>query len=426
MLDIKLFRENPKLIKENLKRKFQEKKIVLVDKVIKLDEEARKLIKKTEGFRHQRNLVSAKINETKKKGGDIKKLLLEAKKIPEEIKKIEEKLEKKRQEIKKLLMDIPNIIDKSVPLGKNDKENKEIEKIGKPKKYDYKIRSHQEIAEELGLADFEMSAKTSGNGFYFLKGDLALLNMALINFSRDVMIKKGYLYVEPPLMIRGKILYGVFSNEEIEEMSYKVEDEDLHLIATSEHSMIGGYIDAVIPEEELPIKITGYTMCFRKEIGSHGIDEKGLFRTHQFNKQEMIVLCKPEDSRKYYDEMLSITKDIFKKLELPTRVLECCSGDLADLKTKSADLEVWSPRKKEYFEVASCSNLTDAQSRRLNIKARGKQGNYYVHTLNNTAIATSRAIVAILENNQLRDGTVNIPKVLWPYMGGVKVLNKKK
>jgi seryl-tRNA synthetase len=427
MIDIKLIRENEELVKKNIKKKFQEHKLKFVDEIKQKDEKKRQLMKEAQDLRHKRNEVSKQINEEKKKGNNIKKLLEEAKEIPILIKKIEEKQKILDDEIEILLKKIPNIIHLSVPIGKNDKENVEIAKFGKIKTFDFKIKSHSEIAETLNLADFETSGDISGNGFYILKSDLALLNMALINFARDYMIKKGYTYYEPPLMIRKNVLDGVYSNEEINQQSYKIENEDLYLIATSEHPLIGMFINKVINKKELPIKITGYSVCFRKEIGSHGIDEKGLFRTHQFHKQEMIIICEPSDSYKYYDEMINHSIEIFKQLEIPIRHLECCSGDLGDLKAKSADLEAWSPRKNGYIEITSCTNMEEAQARRLNIKIIDEQNNrYFAHTLNNTVIATSRALVAILENNQNKDGTVNIPKILWPYMNGKQKLELNK
>jgi seryl-tRNA synthetase len=427
MLDIKLFRENPELIKANLKKKFQEDKIEYVDEIIEKDVKIRELMKDAETLRYKRNTVSEQISEHKKANKNADNLLSEAKEIPKRIADIESELEVLKERVKSLQMLVPNIIHESVPIGKDATGNIEIEKIGLPKKFNFPVKSHVEIAEALEIVDFEGSARTSGNGFFFLKNDLALLNMALINFARDYMVKHGYNYIEPPLMISGKVLNGVYSHSEIEQMSYKIENEDLFLIATSEHALIGWFINRTIDESELPIKLTGYSMCFRKEIGSHGIDQKGLYRTHQFNKQEMVVLCKPEDSYNFYNEMLNHSKEIFRELGIPVRVLECCSGDLGDLKAKSADLEAWSPRKNEYFEVCSCSNLTDAQARRLNIKATGKDEKYLVHTLNNTVIATSRAMVAILENFQNVDGSIDIPKALWPYMNGKqKIMPKKK
>jgi len=357
MIDIRLIRENPELVKENIKKKFQEEKLPLVDKVRKLDEEWRKLKYEEDKLRHDRNRISKKINEFKKAKKDVSTLIKKAKGIPKKIAKLEEKEKKLQGEIKEIMYKIPNIIHHTVPIGKSDKENVEIKKFGKPRKFNFPVKSHVELGEELGMLDFDTSAKTSGKGFYYMKGDLALLNMALINFARDYMVKQGFEYIEPPLMIRKKILTGVYSNEEIEQMAYKIDGEDLYLIATSEHPLIGQFINQTINKKDLPIKQTGYSMCFRKEIGSHGIDEKGIYRTHQFNKQEMIVICEPAESYKWYDKMLNYSIEIFKALEIPFRVLECCSGDLADLKAKSCDLEAWSPRQKKYFEVTSLTNM---------------------------------------------------------------------
>ena len=426
MLDIKFIRENPDKVKENIKKKFQDEKIKKVDELLEKDKKYRELLQKSEQLRAERNNITDEINKLKKDGKDISKLIKKAKDIPDEIKKIEETQNKLKSDIKEIIYIIPNMIHKSVPIGKNDKENVEREKIGKPKKFSFDVKSHVEIAENLGIVDFETSAKTTGNGFYYLKGDLALLNMALINYARDYMVKQGYEYIEPPLMIRKEILTGVYSHAEIAEMSYKIEGEDLFLIATSEHPLIGMFIDKTLKKDDLPIKITGFSACFRREIGSHGIDEKGLYRTHQFNKQEMIVICEPEDSYKFYDEMLKHSKAVFKGLGLPIRELECCSGDLADLKAKSCDLEAWSPRKKEYFEVTSLTNMEEAQARRLNIKITDGKEKYFAHTLNNTVIATSRAMVAILENYQNKDGSVTIPKALVPYMNGKIKIEAKK
>tara|TARA_B100002003_G_C14104355_1_gene531176 strand:+ start:383 stop:1663 length:1281 start_codon:yes stop_codon:yes gene_type:complete len=426
MLDIKFIRENPDKVKENIKKKFQEDKVKKVDELVKKDKDYRKLLQDSEKLRASRNTITAEINKAKKEGKDVKSIIEKAKEIPTKIKEIEETQNKLKKEIKELLYEIPNMIHKSVPIGKNDKENVEREKIGKPKKFTFPIKSHVEIAENLGVVDFDTSAKTSGNGFYYLKGDLALLNMALVNYARDYMVKQGYEYIEPPLMIREEILTGVYSHAEIDEMAYKIEEEDLYLIATSEHPLIGMFINKTINKEDLPIKITGFSACFRKEIGSHGIDEKGLYRTHQFNKQEMVVICEPEDSYKLYDEMNKHSKAVFKGLGLPIRELECCSGDLADLKAKSCDLEAWSPRKNEYFEITSLTNMEEAQARRLNIKITDGKEKYFAHTLNNTVIATSRAMVAILENYQNKDGSVTIPKALVPYMGGKTKIEGKK
>ncbi|MFH1358427.1 MAG: serine--tRNA ligase [archaeon] len=427
MIDIKLIRENSDLVKKNIKKKFQDDKIELVDKVKKKDEEWRKLKYDADNLRKERNKISEEINKAKKSKDEklAKELIKQAKEIPEKIEKIEDRSKKLESEIKEIMYKIPNIIHKSVPKGKNDKENVEVKKFGKVKKPVFKLKNHVELGEELGVLDFETSGKTSGNGFYFMKGKLALLNMALINFARDYMIKQGFEYVETPLMIRKDILTGVYSNAEIEQMAYKVDGEDLYLIATSEHPLIGQFIEKTLQKKELPVTQTSYSMCFRKEIGSHGINEKGIYRTHQFNKQEMIVICEPEDSYKWYDKMLKYTVEIFKALEIPFRILECCSGDLGDLKAKSCDLEAWSPIQKKYFEITSLTNMEEAQARRLGIRINDGKKNYYAHTLNNTVIATSRALVAIMENNQQKDGSIKIPKALWKY-AGFKEIKKGK
>jgi len=428
MIDIKLIREEPDKVKENIKKKFQDDKVKLVDEVVELDSKWRKLKYQVDGLRSERNKISEEINKAKKAKDEknAKILIKKAKDIPDEIDKISKKTDKLEIEIKKRMLQIPNMIHDSVPIGRGDKENVELKKIGTPKKFSFPVKSHVELGEELGMLDFDTSAKTSGNGFYYLKGGLALLNMALINFARDFMVKQDFEYVEPPLMIREEVLNGVYSNSEIEAMSYKIEGEDLYLIATSEHPLIGQFIGQSVKGKDLPVLQTGYSMCFRKEIGSHGIDEKGIYRTHQFNKQEMIVICEPEESYKWYDKMLNYSINLFKQLEIPIRVLECCSGDLADLKAKSCDLEAWSTRQNKYFEITSLTNMEEAQARRLNIKIDNKGKRYFAHTLNNTAIATSRALVAIMENHQQKDGSIKIPKVLQPYMGGMKVIEKKK
>jgi seryl-tRNA synthetase len=429
MIDIKLIRENPDLVRENIKKKFQEDKLVLVDEVIKLDEEWRKIKYDADSLRGSRNKISKQIAEAKKKGDEklAKKLMLEAKEVPKTIKKYEEETEVLEKKINAIMMKIPNIIHSSVPIGKSDKENVEVKKYGKIKEFPFEVLSHVEIGELNGWLDFETSGDVSGKGFYYLRGELAELNMALINFSRDFMVKQGFTYVEPPLMIKKEVLDAVYSTSEIEQMAYKIDGEDLYLIATSEHPLIGQFIGKTLQKKKLPILETGYSMCFRKEIGSHGIDEKGIYRTHQFNKQEMIVVCEPEDSYAWYDKMLKMSVEIFKALGIPFRILECCSGDLADLKAKSCDLESWSPRRKEYFEVTSLTNMESAQARRLGLRIENPNGpNYFAHTLNNTVIATSRALVAILENNQNKNGTVNVPKALQPYMGGRKVIGGKK
>ena len=424
MIDINLIREEPDLVKENIKKKFQEDKLKLVDEVKKLDEDWRKLKFDEDKLRGERNNISKKISELKKSGEKADKEIREAGEIPKKIEKIQDKRKKLQSKIKEIMFKIPNIMHESVPIGKDDSENVEIKKFGKIKKFDFKILGHSELGEKLGVLDFDDSARVSGKGFYYLKGDLALLNMALINFARDFMIEKDFLYVEPPLMIRGDVLRGVYSNEEIDEMSYKIEGEDLYLIATSEHTLIGQFIGKTLSSKDLPVLQTGYSMCFRKEIGSHGIDEKGIYRTHQFNKQEMVIICEPEESYKWYDKMLNYSIDLFKKLEIPFRILECCSGDLANLKAKSCDLEAWSPRQNEYKEITSLTNMEESQARRLNIKIENKGKRYFAHTLNNTVIATSRIMVAILENNQNKDSSVNIPKVLIPYMNGKTKIKK--
>jgi seryl-tRNA synthetase len=426
MIDIKLIRENPHLVKENIRKKFQDNKLPMVDEVIEIDKRIRELKGINDGLRYRRNTLSESINQLKKEGKDIKEVLEEVKSIPQKIKELENELSDLESRYKIIMMQIPNIMHESVPIGKDATENVERERIGHYRVHDFEVMNHAELAENLDIVDFDSSAKTSGTGFFYLKGDLALLNQSLIRYGMDYMIERGYILVEPPLMIKKEICDGVVDFEFFKNMAYKIDGEDLYLIATSEHPLIGMFINKTIPEEMLPIKLVGFSQSFRKEIGSHGIDEKGLYRTHQFNKVEMVVICKPEDSYNYYNEMLNNIKGIFEGLEIPSRVLECCSGDLADLKAKSADLEAWSPRKKEYFEVGSCSNLTDAQARRLNIKYNDKHNNKeLVHTLNNTAIATSRAMVAILENCQNKDGSIDIPKALQKYMYGKKKIEKK-
>lgn len=417
MLDIKFIRENPELVKENMKKKFfDDQQLSIVDDLLKQDEDYRKLLQEVENLRHQRNEVTGKINETKKSGGDITDLLNQAKEIPQKLKELEEKLAAMRKDMFELQKKIPNIIHESVPVGKDDTENVERAKHGQPRIFPFEVKSHVELTEKLNIADFDSASRVAGNGFFYLMGDLALLNQALIRFATDFMVSRGYTFTEPPLMVRREVVDGVVDMGFFEEIIYKIEDEDLYLIATSEHPLVGMFINQVIDEKRLPIRLCGYSQCFRKEIGAHGIDEKGLFRTHQFNKVEQVVICKPEESYKFYDEILQNSIDLFNELGLPTRVLESCSGDLGDLKAKGADLEVWSPRKEGYMEACSVSNLTDAQSRRLNIKIDNGKERYLPHTLNNTAIATSRAMVAILENCQEEDGSITIPDVLRPYM----------
>ena len=426
MIDIKLIRENPELVKENIRKKFRDEKLPLVDEVLKLDGEWRKLKHDEDDLRSSRNKISLEISKMKKSGEEekMKSLILNARGMPEKIEKIRDRRKKLEEGIKKIMLQIPNIIHESVPIGRNDSENREIKKIGKPRKFNFPLKSHVELGEELGMLDCDYSAKISGNGFYFLKGDLALLNVALINFARDFMVERGFEYVEPPLMIRREVLEGVFSKEDIENMTYGIDGEDLYLIATSEHPLIGQFINRTLAGKELPVKQTGYSMCFRKEIGSSGIDEKGIYRTHQFNKQEMIVICRPEESYEWYDGMLETSVDFFRNLKLPFRILECCSGDLADIKAKSCDLEAWSPRQEEYFEITSLTNMEEAQARRLNVRIEEKGRRIFAHTLNNTVIATSRALVAIMENNQQKDGSIKIPKILHKYVNGKKIISR--
>src|SRR3989344_4845832 len=425
MFDIKLLRENPELVRENIKKKFKPDRLKLVDEILEKDRKWRDFKGKVDSLRADRNKISKQISDAKKSGKDTKKLLKEASLIPSKIESLEKKMYSLEEDISSLLSKIPNLIHESVAIGKNDSENVQMRRIGKPPEFDFQVKNHAEIAESLGFADFDASAKTSGNGFYYLQGDLALLNQALIRFVLDKLVSKGFDYVETPLMLRSEVIKKVTDLNDMKNQIYKIDNEDLYLIGTSEHSLIGRFIDTILFEKQLPMKFASYSMCFRKEIGSHGIDEKGIFRTHQFNKVEMVVICKPSDSMKFFKELQSITIEIFKELEIPIRVLGICSGDLGDLKHIQVDIEAWSPRKKDYFEVGSCSNLTDAQARKLKIRVDSGKGEKYVpHTLNNTAIATSRAMVAILENYQQKDGSVKIPEVLLPYMHGKKVLGK--
>lgn len=425
MLEMKFIRENIKKVKENIKNKNKEYLLPLVDEIIKLDEEYRQNIQLANDLKHKRNTVTDKISENKQKGLPIDDLLAEARLLPEKIKVIDDKQRELYEKIIDIQKKIPNIISKKTPIGKDETENKEVKRFGEPKKLDFEVINHGEIAEKLNIADFEASRNVSGKGFYYLKGDLALLNRALINYASDFLYKKGYVYVLPPQMINKRACEGSVDFTFFRDMAYKIEDEDLYLIATSEHPLISMFVDKTIDEEKLPIKIFSFSSCFRKEIGSHGLDERGLFRLHQFDKVEQIIICKPEESEKAYNELLKNTVKLFVSLELPTRILESCTGDLGDLKHRGADVEVWSPRNNKYIEVASCSNLTSAQAVRLNIKAKTRQGEkYYVHTLNDTAIATSRALVAILENHQTKEGTIKIPKVLQKYMYGKTEIKK--
>ena len=421
MLDIKLVRENPELVKENIRKKFQDSKLVLVDEVVALDTEYRTIRKKADDLRAKRNSDSKQIGMLLKEG---KKAEAQAVKegvanIGKEIADIEKREVELEEEIRKRMLVIPNIIDASVPIGKDDSENVEIEQFGTKREIDFEIPYHTDIMEKLNGIDLDSARKTSGNGFYYLTGDIARLHSAILSYARDFMIDKGFTYVIPPFMIRSDVVTGVMSFDEMENMMYKIEGEDLYLIGTSEHSMIGRFIDTIIPEEKLPYTLTSYSPCFRKEVGAHGIEERGVYRVHQFEKQEMIVVCRPEESMEWYEKMWKFSVELFLSMDIPVRTLECCSGDLADLKVKSCDIEAWSPRQQKYSEVCSCSNLGDAQARRLKIRVEGKDGNKYLaHTLNNTVVAPPRMLIAFLENNLNADGSVNIPVALRPYMGG--------
>ena len=427
MIDIKLIRENPELVKENIKKKFQDDKLVLVDEVKKLDEDYRSLRTKADELRNKRNLISKEIGKLMKEGlkDKAEEVKAEVAKIAKEIEECEAQEIVHEEEIKKRMLVIPNIIDSSVPIGKDDSENKEIEQFGIKREFDFEIPYHVEIMEALDGIDLDAARKTSGNGFYYLKGDIARLHSSILSYARDFMINRGFTYYIPPFMIRSDVVNGVMSFSEMENMMYKIEGEDLYLIGTSEHSMIGKFIDTLLDEKDLPQTLTSYSPCFRKEVGAHGIEERGVYRIHQFEKQEMIVVCKPEDSEKWYNTLWKNTVDFFLTLDIPVRTLECCSGDLADLKVKSCDVEAWSPRQQKYFEVGSCSNLGDAQARRLKIRVKGEKANYYPHTLNNTCVAPPRMLIAFLENNLNKDGSINIPKALRPYMGGQEKIVKK-
>ncbi|HAV91033.1 seryl-tRNA synthetase [Eubacterium uniforme] len=420
MLDIKFLRDNPDIVKQNIKNKFQDHKLPLVDEVIKLDQENRDNKKEVEALRANKNQLSKMIGGLMKDGK-----IEEAEKVKAEVAagndKIDELTEKERQleeEIKKRMMVIPNIIDPSVPIGKDDSENVELERFGEPVVPDFEVPYHTDIMEKFNGIDLDAARKVAGNGFYYLMGDIARLHSAVIAYARDFMIDRGFTYCVPPFMIRSNVVTGVMSFDEMDAMMYKIEGEDLYLIGTSEHSMIGKFIDTHIKESELPYTLTSYSPCFRKEKGAHGIEERGVYRIHQFEKQEMIVICKPEDSMEWYNKLWKNTVDLFRSLDIPVRTLECCSGDLADLKVKSVDVEAWSPRQQKYFEVGSCSTLGDAQARRLGIRIKGENGNYFAHTLNNTVVAPPRMLIAFLENNLNADGSVNIPEALRPYMGG--------
>ncbi len=427
MLDLKFVRENPEIVKQNIRNKFQDSKLPLVDEVIALDAENRSAKAEADTLRASRNKLSKEIGSLmgqgkKEEAEEVKKKVGEnAKRLAE----LEEKEGELEEKIKKIMMVIPNIIDPSVPIGKDDSENVEVQKYGDPVVPDFEIPYHTDIMESFNGLDLDSARRVAGNGFYYLMGDIARLHSAVIAYARDFMINRGFTYCVPPFMIRSNVVTGVMSFAEMDAMMYKIEGEDLYLIGTSEHSMIGKFIDQIIPEEELPQTLTSYSPCFRKEKGAHGIEERGVYRIHQFEKQEMIVVCKPEDSMMWFDKLWQNTVDLFRSLDIPVRTLECCSGDLADLKVKSVDVEAWSPRQKKYFEVGSCSNLGDAQARRLKIRVNGKDGKYFAHTLNNTVVAPPRMLIAFLENNLQADGSVKIPEVLQPYMGGTREIRRK-
>ncbi|MGN1374771.1 MAG: serine--tRNA ligase [Bacilli bacterium] len=422
MIDIKLIRENKDLVKENIRKKFQDEKLVLVDEVFDMDKRVREVQTKKDELRANKNKMSSEIGllMKDKKIEEAKTIKEEIARMGQEIDSLEEEQGKLTKEIRERMLVIPNIMDASVPIGKDDSENVEVQRFGEPVVPDYEIPYHADIIERLGGLDKASAGRTSGEGFYYLLGDVARLHEAMLAYARDYMINQGFTYCIPPFMIHSDVVTGVMSFPEMEAMMYKIENEDLYLIGTSEHSMIGRFKDQMIKKSDLPIRMTSYSPCFRKEGGSHGLEERGLYRVHQFEKQEMIVLCEPEDSMKYYEQMWKYTVEIFRNMDVPVRQLECCSGDLADLKVKSCDIEAWSPRQKKYFEVGSCSNLGDAQARRLSIRVKGDKGNYFLNTLNNTCLATPRGLIAVIENNYNEDGSVNIPKVLQPYMGGLE------
>ena len=428
MIDIKLVRENPELVKENIKKKFQDEKLVLVDEVIELDKEFRASKAKGDELRAEKNKISKQIGMFMGKG--LKEEAENAKKrvaeIAKELVELEEKEPKLQEEIKTRMMSIPNIIDPSVPIGKDDSENVEVARYGEPVIPDFEIPYHADIIASFNGLDKDAAGRTSGQGFYYLLGDIARLHEAMIAYGRDYMINQGFTYAIPPFMIHANVVTGVMSFPEMEAMMYKIENEDLYLIVTSEHSMIGKFKDQIVKKQDLPITMTSYSPCFRKEGGSHGLEERGLYRVHQFEKQEMIVLCEPEQSMEWYEKMWRYSVDIFRNMNIPVRQLNCCSGDLADLKVKSCDIEAWSPRQQKYFEVCSCSNLGDAQARRLGIRVKGENGNYFLHTLNNTVVASPRGLIALIENNYNADGTITVPEVLRPYMGGKELLTPVK
>lgn len=428
MIDIKLIRENPEMVKENIKKKFQDKKLPLVDEIKELDVRVREVQVKVDTLKADKNRLSGEIGKLMKEGKkeEAEEIKATIAKTADEIAANEKEFEELTKTIKDKMMVIPNIIDESVPIGKDDSENVENEKFGEPVVPNFEVPYHADIMDRLNGIDKDSAGRTSGNGFYYLMGDVARIHSAMLSYARDFMINKGFTYCVPPFMIRSDVVTGVMSFEEMDAMMYKIEGEDLFLIGTSEHSMIGKFKDQLLKKENLPYTLTSYSPCFRKEVGAHGIEERGVYRVHQFEKQEMVVICEPEDSMEWYNKMWKFTVDFFRSLDIPVRTLECCSGDLADLKVKSCDIEAWSPRQQKYFEVGSCSTLGDAQARRLGIRAKGEKGNYYLHTLNNTVLATPRGLIAFLENNVNEDGSVNIPEALRPYMGGIDKIVPKK
>ena len=428
MLDIKFVRENPEIVKDNIRKKFQDRKLPLVDEVIELDAQSRKTKQEADALRAERNRISKQIGALMSKGqkAEAEETKKQVNAFSDKLTALEVQENELQAKIKKIMMTIPNIIDPSVPIGKDDSENVEVQRYGEPVVPDFEIPYHTDIMESFNGIDLDSARKVAGNGFYYLMGDIARIHSSVISYARDFMINRGFTYCVPPFMIRSEVVNGVMSFDEMDAMMYKIEGEDLYLIGTSEHSMIGKFIDTILPEDSLPQTLTSYSPCFRKEKGAHGIEERGVYRIHQFEKQEMIVVCKPEDSPMWFDKLWQNTVDLFRSLDIPVRTLECCSGDLADLKVKSVDVEAWSPRQKKYFEVGSCSNLGDAQARRLRIRVNGANGKYFAHTLNNTVVAPPRMLIAFLENNLNADGSVNIPVALRPYMGGTEKIYPKK
>ena len=426
MIDIEVLRKNPQLVKDNMIKKFQDNKLYLVDDIIEIDAKYRGAVTKASELRSQRNKISKDIGALMRVGrkDEAEQTKKKVNQMAEELANLEEKEEILGNELSELMMKIPNFIDETVPIGKDDSENVELQKFGEPRLKPFDIPYHTEIMEAVNGIDLDSARKVAGSGFYYLMGDIARLHSAVLNYARDFMIDKGFTYVIPPYMIRSNVVTGVMSFEEMDSMMYKIEGEDLYLIGTSEHSMIGKFIDTILDEENLPYTYTSYSPCFRKEKGAHGIEERGVYRIHQFEKQEMIIVCKPEESKAWFEKLWQNTVELFKTLDIPVRTLECCSGDLADLKSKSIDVEAWSPRQQKYFEVGSCSNLTDAQARRLGIRVKGENGKYYAHTLNNTVVAPPRMLIAFLENNLNEDGSINIPTVLRPYMGNKDKITK--